>query len=151
MEQMLDIRYNLDSEGVNPALYKRAHEHTETPFYAAGYVPGGTDTALTYPYDHTEEFGLTITLADDFSFVLNLRGDSAEMADEILTAVKGSLALAGMMILSQDEKAYKPVTTLIQGIEYEQKGRDAFISGRFTEKDLTDLLDLLPLFFMMMK
>jgi hypothetical protein len=73
------------------------------------------------------------------------------LAEELITSVKGNLALAGMLMLTQNKKAYPILSAIIQGIEYEQKGSDAFISGDFTEKDLKNLLDLAPTIFQMMK
>lgn len=151
MESMLDVLYGSDSVQDNKILYPLIKEYMENSFYCAGYVPGDSDITIPYPFEQIKEFGLTIVLDKGFSFLLKARADSKESAEELITAVKGNLALAGMLMLTQNKKAYPVLSAIIQGIEYEQKGSHVFISGDFTEKDLQNLLDMAPILFQLMK
>ncbi|MBN2532384.1 MAG: hypothetical protein JXB88_05805 [Spirochaetales bacterium] len=151
MESMLDILYGSDSVQDNQALYNLIKEYTGNPFYCAGYIPEDADSDIPYLCDQVKEFGLTITVDKDISFQIKAGTYSRKLAGELITTIKGNLALLGILMLTQNKKAYPILAELIQGINYEQKGSCALISGRFTEKDMRNLLDMAPGLFMMMK
>jgi len=150
LEKMIGIFHGTGSIRNNQKLYTLIDEYKDNHIYAVGYLPEDM-TPLPYPLENATDIGLSLSLDDTASFSIKVKTDNAEKAEELITAVKGNLALTNLALLTQkNKKLYTVFTALIQKIEYKQQGPSAIISVTFSGEDLEKILEITP-FLMLMK
>ena len=144
LEKMIDVLYGGPSIRNNQRLYKLQQKCKDYPFYAVGYVGETDHPTLPSPFDQVREFSLTITPGEDLSFEFNGWMDAPSEAEMFISSVQGGVALFSMAVMAQNRKAYPVLQAVIKGITYEQKGKQAIISGQLSGGDLKNIIQQVP-------
>jgi hypothetical protein len=151
IEKMIDVLLGGPSIRDNKSLYKLMEKYKEESFYVVCSLTEAESASLPSPFDTGGEFGLAVSPGEDLTFDFTAWLQTPSDAEMFLSSVKGAVALFGMAAMAQDKKAYPVLQAVIKGLAYEQKGKQAVITGKFSAREIQNVIEQLPAIMRMMQ